>query len=82
MSRTKFELNVSGLNKLMKSAEMQSVANRAASKIAAVAGEEYGMSSKVLSFDSLASVYPETYEAKKNNRDNNTLDKAMRSVSV
>ena len=83
MSRTKFKLDLRGLNTLMKGSEMQAVTGRAASQIAASAGDGFEAEpAHALSFDSISSVYASTWEAKKDNSDNNTLDKAVRSVKV
>lgn len=83
MSKTKFKLDLRGLNAVMKGSEMQAVTGRAALQIAASAGDGFEAEpAHALSFDSISSVYASTWEAKKDNSDNNTLDKAVRSVSV
>ena len=73
-----FELNLPGLNELMKSGEMQSALNEAAAQIQARAGEGYDIeSAHPISFIAIASVYAGTKEAKQDNLKNNTLLKAM-----
>ena len=70
MSNVRFVLNLSGLNELMKSGEMQSVLNRAAAAIAARAGgESYAVeSAHPISFVAIASV--------RGSNENNALEKA------
>lgn len=78
-----FRLNLPGLNALMKSAPMQSALNSAASSIANSAGD--GFETEIahpISFVAIASVRAATFEARKNNSDNNTLLKAVGSTRV
>lgn len=83
MSKVKFVFKLSGLNALMRSAEMQAVVNDAAQRIAAVAGTGYAAeTARPLTFDSIASVYADTYAAKLDNSENNTLLKAAGNVKI
>lgn len=78
-----FRLNLPGLNQLMKSAPMQSALNSAANSISAMAGDGFETeSAHPISFIAIASVGAATYEARKNNSDNNTLLKAVGSTRV
>lgn len=78
MSKVEFELNLAGLNELMKSSEMQSTLNDVAAQIQARAGAGYAVeSAHPISFIAIASVYAGTKEAKQDNLKNNTLLKAM-----
>lgn len=81
MAKVDFRFNLPGLNELMKSAEMQGVLNEAANQIAATAGEGYEVeSAHNINFIAIAAVHAETYEAKRDNSQNNTLLKAAKAV--
>lgn len=83
MAKLQFKFSLAGLNDLMKSAEMQSVLDEAARKIAAAAGDGYEVeAAHPIRFVGIASVYADTYEAKLDNSENNTLLKAAGSVSI
>ena len=82
-SKVKFELNLKGLNELMKSSEMQAVLNKAADKVAAAAGADYEVeTAHPIRFIAIASVRPATREAWRDNLENNTLLKAAGSVKL
>ena len=77
MSNVKFELNLSGLNEIMKSGAMQSLLYAAASGIAGVAGEGYkARPARLINFIAVSSVSPVTWKARRDNSRNNTLEKA------
>lgn len=83
MAKVDFEFNLPGLNELMKSAEMKGILDDAAAKIAATAGEGYGVeSAHSINFIAIAAVHAETYEAKLDNNKNNTLLHAVGSVKI
>ena len=83
MADVKFKLNLRGLNDLMKSAEMQSVLNSAATQIAGSCGDGYETeSAHPISFVGIAAVHASTGKARKDNADNNTLLKAAGSVKI
>lgn len=83
MSNVKFELNLQGLNELMKSPEMAAVVNDAAARIAAAAGDGYEVeAAHPLSFDNIGSVRAATYEAYYDALENGTLEKALGGVRV
>ena len=72
-----FELNLPGLNELMKSPEMQAVLTQAGNAVASAAGGDYGVRTHVASFVAIANVYPDSAKAAKDNFENNTLVKAL-----
>lgn len=83
MSKTKFKLNLRGLNELMKSPEMQNVLNSAAGRIQEAAGEGYEVeSAHPISFVAIASVRTEDFRSRRDNSTNNTLLKAAGSVKI
>lgn len=79
----KVELNLTGINELMKSPEMMGIINQAAQQIASAAGEGYETeAAHPISFVAIASVFPATREAKRDNRANKTLEKAAGGVRI
>lgn len=83
MAKVKFELNLAGLNELMKSTEMAEVLNTAADQIASKCGEGYEVErAHPISFVGIASVRAETIKAKIDNREHNTILKAAGSVKI
>lgn len=82
MDNVRFELNLAGLNELMKSEEMQSVLESAASQAANNAGRDYDSRVHVANFVAIANVFPTTKKAAKDNLENNTLLRAVGSVHV
>lgn len=81
MAKISFKFDVKGLNELMKSAEMKGILNEAAGQIADTAGEGYGVeAAHDIKFIAIAAVHAETYEAKLDNSENNTLLKAAKAV--
>lgn len=82
MSKT-FKLNLSGLNDLMKSGEMQSILNSAAQSIASSSGEGYEVEpAHTISFIAIASVKAATYEARAKNNKHNTLLKSAGGIKL
>lgn len=81
MSRVRFELDLNGLNELMKSEEMQSVLDtygaEVASRAAGMSGAEYGYRTHVANFVAITNVYPDSKEAAQDNFEHNTLNKAL-----
>ena len=78
-----FKLNLSGLNELMKSAEMQAILNDAAGKIANAAGKGYEIEpAHPISFVAIASVRAGDAKARIDNNKNKTLLKAAGSVKI
>lgn len=83
MAKIKFKFNLSGLNELMKSAEIQGVLNDAANQIAAQAGEGYEVEqAHPIRFVAISSVNASTWDAVRDNSENNTLQTAMGSVKI
>lgn len=82
MAKTKIELNLSGLNEVMKSAEMQAALQAAASTVASRAGDDYGSEVHQASFVAIANVFPDSAEAAKDNYENNTIIKAAGSAGL
>lgn len=82
MAKVEFELNLSGLNELMKSPEMQSALDEAGAAVAQAAGAEYAHRVHTASFVSIANVYPDSKEAAKENYETNSLLKAIGSVGL
>ena len=80
--KTKFELNLPGLNELMKSEEMKAALLEAGQAVAGAAGPEYGVRVHDANWVSIANVYPDSKEAAKDNYENNTLLKALGSAGL
>lgn len=75
--KVEFELNLPGLNQLMKSAEMQKVLDHKAQAVQSVAGEGFNHQTYPINWIAVTSIYPETQKAKKDNLRDNTLLKAL-----
>lgn len=83
MGNVRFKLNLKGLNELMKSGEMQSILNDAASRIASASGDGYEVeAAHPISFVAIASVYAGSRSARKDNNDHKTLQKTAGSVKL
>lgn len=80
--KVRFELDIKGLNELMKSSEMQSALKSAGNALAQSAGREYASSVHTASFVAIANVYPNSKEAAKDNYENNTLIKSIRGAGL
>lgn len=80
--KVKFELNLQGLNELMKSSEMQSVLQTAGNAVAKSAGKDYAARVHTASFVAIANVYPNSKDAAKENSEGNTLIKGLRSAGL
>lgn len=77
MGDVKFELNLPGLNELMKSAEMQAVLDSAGASVASAAGSDYAASPKTGNWIGFSNVYPNSARAAHENFKDNTLIKAL-----
>lgn len=82
MSKTKFELNLVGLNELMKSDEMCTALEAAGSAVANSAGSEYGHRVHEATYVAICNVYPDSKKAAHENYTENTLVKALGSVGL
>lgn len=78
MSKIKFELNRQGVAGLMKSAAMQEILTEYATGIRNRCGDGYTQDIYVGKNRANAMVSAETYQAKKDNLENNTILKAVR----
>lgn len=78
MSKSKFKLNHSGVGQLLKSPEMQSVLSEKATAIRNSCGDGYEQDVFVGKTRANAMVSAATFEAKKDNMENNTILKAVR----
>lgn len=76
MSKVRFELNKAGVRELLRSQEMMTVCKEYADRIRSRAGAGYEVSTYVGTNRVNASVYADTYEARRDNYENNTLLKA------
>lgn len=82
MANVKFELDLKGLNEVMKSSEMQSALMEAGQAVASAAGSDYVAEVHTASFVAISNVYPASKDAAKDNYENNTLLKAAQSVGL
>lgn len=73
----KFELNLEGLNELMKSPEMMQICKEYANNAQAKLGDGYEVKTYTLNYVSAAKVQATTYKARKDNAKNNTIWKAV-----
>ena len=74
----KFKLNRKGVAELMKSEEMQGILTEYASGVKNRCGDGYTQDIYVGKNRANAMVYAETYQAKSDNKKNNTILKAVR----
>lgn len=82
MSNTEFELNLAGLNELMKSSEMQAHLETASARVAELAGNDFGHRVGVASFAAIGNVFAENKKAAKKAYKDNTLLKALGSSGL
>lgn len=80
--KTRVELNLRGLNELMKSPEIQAHLQKAGEKVASAAGEGYGARTHTASFVAITNVYPETAEAARRNYAENRLLKGIGAAGL
>lgn len=77
MAKVKFELNLPGLNELMKSEPMQEVLDQYGASTANRAGSDYAFRTHVADYVAITNVYPNSKEAALENARDNTLLKAL-----
>lgn len=77
MADVKFELNLPGLNELMKSPEMQAVLDSAGAQVASIAGSDYAANPNTGRWIGFSNVYPNSKRAAHENFKDNTLIKAL-----
>lgn len=83
MGNVTFKLEIGGLNKLMKSSNMQEILNNAGERVATAAGGgeyKYIHSTHVATWTALGDVAVANKKAAEDNADNNTLLKALGSA--
>ena len=78
MAKNKFKLDYKGVGKLLKSEAMQTVLTEHATNIKNRCGDGYEQDIYIGKTRANAMVSATTYQAKKDNMDNNTLLKAVR----
>ena len=77
-----FELNLAGLNEVMKSSEMQEALRTAGNAVASAAGTDYAAEVHVASYVAISNVYPNSKEAAKDNFENNSIWKAVGAAGL
>ena len=82
MGKTKFKLNLAGLNALMQSDEMKDQLQAAGEAVASAADGNYGVRVHDADYTSIANVYPEDPETYQKNMNNNELLKAVGAVGL
>jgi len=82
MGNVKFELNLPGLNELMKSPEMQNALLEAGQAVARSAGDDYAAEVHTASWIAISNVYPDSKRAAHENYKDNTLLKALGSTGL
>ena len=83
MNKVKFELNLSGLNELMKSPAMQAIENSALAGIAARLGDGFEVeSSHPIGFIAIGSVRPKTAAARRQQNEDNVIQKAVGGARI
>lgn len=80
--KVKFELNLQGLNELMKSAPMQAALQEAGDAVAQAAGDGFAARTDVINYVAITNVYADTNEAKKKNLEDNALLKGVGAVGL
>lgn len=80
--KIKVDLILSGINAMMKSAEIEAALAAAGNAVASAAGSGYDSSTHQASFVAIANVWADDKKARKDNRDNNTLLKAVGAVGL
>lgn len=82
MGNVKFELNLAGLNELMKSSEMQNALLEAGQAVARNAGSDYAAEVHTASWIAISNVYPDSRRAAHENYKENTLLKALGAAGL
>lgn len=82
MSKVKIELNLQGINEMMKSEEIQAHLQAAGEAVANSAGNGYAAKTSTIRWIAVTNVYPDTKEAAHDNFKNNSLLKAVGSVGL
>ena len=87
MSKVKIELNLAGINEMMKSPEIQAALQEAGEAVAGAAGgmsggAKYGARTHLANWVAITNVYPDDAEAARANRKDNTLLHAVGDVGL
>lgn len=87
MSKVKIELNLAGINELMKSPEIQETLTSAGNAVAQAAsgmagGEPFGVRTHLANWVSITNVWPDSRKANSANLQENVLLKAVGSVGL
>lgn len=82
MSDVKIELNLQGINEMMKSEEIQAHLQRAGEAVANAAGNGYAAKTQEINWIAITNVYPDSKEAAHDNFQNNSLLKAIGAVGL
>ena len=82
MAKVRVELNLAGINELMKSPEIQGALHEAGQAVARAAGEGFDSSTHLASFVAIENVYPITTKAYYDEVGNNRLLKAAGEVGL
>lgn len=73
----KIKLNRAGVRRLLRSNEMKAICSEHAAEIAARCGEGYATDAVTMPTRAIATVYPKTAQARRDNHKNNTIEKAL-----
>jgi urease alpha subunit len=76
------ELNLKGLNELMRSEEIQNILDQAGEAVATAAGVGFGHRTDVIRWIAVTNVYPATTEAYRKNMKENSLLAAVGKVGL
>ena len=82
MSDVKIELNLPGINEMMKSPKMQTHLQKASDMVASAAGDGYIAETETINWVAITTVKASTKEAGLDNLKHNTLLKALGSVGL
>lgn len=80
--KVKVEIDLPGINAMMKSAEIQAAVDAAGAAVAQAAGTEYASSTHLASYVAICNVWPDTRKAAVDNSENNTLLKAIGAAGL
>jgi hypothetical protein len=82
MAKVKFELNLAGLNEVMKSAGTQGALETAGRAVAGIADGEYDVSTHVMNYIAQTNVYAVGLESYRKTMENNELLKAVGAAGL
>ena len=78
MAKVKVELNTDGVRELLRSGEMKAECEKRANQALGKLGEGYTVTTHTGKNRVNASIYAESYQARRENMENNTILKALR----